>query len=286
MSTQGGAQVRLAWNCWMDARLSGDFTARCAAAVAASAPETLVVSMTAARLHGMWLPSDRDEIHLATASARLHARAMSRTRRTQFVSHRREIPRVDRVIVQGVPTTSAARTWRDLASVLRLPDLVAAGDGVLREGVDVAELDAVVRRTGAQRGVVNARVALALLDARSRSRPESHLRVALSVAGLPSFAVNEAVSRDEGGWLAEPDLSLAEAKIAIEYQGEHHAEKVRMRRDLTRSTDLRMSGWSVLAYGPAEVFDRPWTAPNEVRALLEGRAPHLLRVHPLGRVAT
>ena len=278
----------------MDARLSDDFTARCAAAIAGSAPETLVVSTSAARLHGMWLPADLDEVHLAAATARQRSRNMSRTRRAQFVSHRREIARVDRVVVQGVPATSAVRTWRDLASVLGLADLVAAGDSILRDGVSVAELDEVIRRTGAQRGVLNARAAREQVNGRSRSRPESHLRVALSVAGLPPFAVNEAISRDEGGWLAEPDLSLAEAKIAIEYQGEHHAEKVQMRQDLTRSTDLRMSGWSVLAYGPAEVFSRPWTAPNEVRALLAVRAPHLLSdqisrfaaTSPLRRVAS
>ncbi len=100
--------------------------------------------------------------------------------------------------------------------------------------------------------------------------------MAVTVDGLPAFAVNEAVYRDEGGWLAEPDLSLAEAKIAIEYQGEEHADASRMRRDLTRFADLRANGWAVLAYGPAETFTRPWTAPNEVRAVLRVRAPHLL----------
>jgi hypothetical protein len=159
---------------------------------------------------------------------------------------------------------------------MQLPDLVAAGDGLLRSGTTASELRSVVDRTRTQRGVVRARAALAMLDARSRSRPESHLRVALVSAGLPTFEVNEPIYRDGEGWLAEPDLSLAEANLALEYQGSDHADVARMRRDLTRSTDLRNAGWTVLAYGPAEVCTRPWTAPNEVRLLLSRLAPHLL----------
>ncbi len=224
----------------------------------------------------MWLPSGHDDIHVAAAHAVHPSRHLSRSRRPEFRGHRRQLVETDRQLVDGVPVTSPARTWRDLAAVLSLPDLVAAGDSVLRTTTSIGELTEVVRRTGGQRGARFARAALTMLDARSRSRPESHLRVALVVNGLPPFEVNEAVYRDEGGWLAEPDLSLAEAKIAIEYQGGDHAELVQMRRDLTRFTDLRTSGWNVLAYGPAETFARPWTAPNEVRALLRKRAPHLL----------
>jgi very-short-patch-repair endonuclease len=116
-----------------------------------------------------------------------------------------------------------------------------------------------------------------MLDPRSRSRPESHLRVALVTAGLTMFDVNRAVQDDTGEWLAEPDLSCRPAKLALEYQGADHAELVRMRKDITRQTDLRRWGWIVLAYGPAQVFARPWEIAPEVRRLLAERAPDLLR---------
>jgi very-short-patch-repair endonuclease len=94
---------------------------------------------------------------------------------------------------------------------------------------------------------------------------------------MPRFEVNEPVYRDEGGWLAEPDLSLPEAKIALEYQGAYHAELERMRKDITRAVDLRRERWLVLEYGPAEVFGRPWQILPEVRHAVTQRAPHLLR---------
>jgi hypothetical protein len=201
---------------------------------------------------------------------------MGRTRRPELTAHRLQLSDDDVVLARGLPMMTPARTWLDLASVLSLPDLVAAGDSALRSGCTRAELDAVVRRNAGKRGARRAREALALLDPRSRSRPESHLRVAVSAPDLPPFDVNEPIHRDEGGWLAEPDLSLAEAKLALEYQGVDHADPKRMRADLTRQTDLRQAGWLCLPYGPAEVFRRPYAVAAEVRADVRLRAPHVL----------
>jgi hypothetical protein len=201
---------------------------------------------------------------------------MTRTRRREFVPHRLQLRDTDITAINGLGVTTAARTWRDLAGVLGLPSLVAAGDSVLRKGTPVEELEDVLKATGRSRFARRARLALSLLDPRSRSRPESHLRVAVSVPGMPPFQVNEAVSRSDGGWLAEPDLSLVEAKLALEYQGKDHAEIRRMRRDMTRNTDMRRDGWLVNLYGPAETFNRPWEITAEVFATIRRRAPHLL----------
>ena len=205
------------------------------------------------------------------------ARSMIRSRRREVVAHRRELPAADLTMLGGVAVTTPARTWVDLAGRLGLPALVAAGDSVLRAGTTEVELEHVVSRNAARRGVRRARAALPLLDARSRSRPESHLRVAISAPDLPSFQVNEAVYRREGGWLAEPDLSLGDARLALEYQGRDHAEPDRMRKDITRAVDLRREGWTCLYFGPAEVFGRPWQIAPEVRAILRRNCPGLLR---------
>jgi hypothetical protein len=237
----------------------------------------MVVEFTAGQVHRLWLPARANEpIHVATAAPDRVGRAMTRTRRPQFRAHRRELPESDRTHVDGVHVTTLARTWRDLASVLTLADLVAAGDCALRSGVTLEELADVLARTQRLRGARNAKAALPLLDARSRSRPESHLRVAISGPDMPRFEVNVAVSRREGGWLAEPDLSLEEARIALEYQGEDHAGLKRMRKDITRFVDMRRDTWLTLPYGPAEVFGQPYLIKPEVRELIRMRAPHLL----------
>lgn len=201
---------------------------------------------------------------------------MTRTRRPEFVAHRLQLAPRDIDQVDGVLVTSVARTWRDLATVLNLPDLVAAGDSALRGGTTLAELADVAERTKRGRFARRAKEALTLLDARSRSRPESHMRVAVVRAGVRGLKVNESIHWAEGGWLAEPDLALDEAKIFWEYQGADHAKLTRMRKDLTRGVNLREESWLGLYYGPAEVLGRPWLVGAEAAREVGRRAPHLL----------
>lgn len=238
--------------------------------------DTAIVGGSAGRLHEFWLPELPDEIEVATYTPPRKPHQMARTKRAEIRSHRRLIAADEVMLLGGLPVTTPARTWRDLAARLSLPDLVAAGDSALRAGMSIEELALVVARGKRMRGIVRARQAIGLLDARSRSRPESHLRCAVAPLKLP-FLVNEPVHRDAGGWLAEPDLALVNAKLALEYQGIDHADPDRMRRDLTRFADLRAEGWLVLPYGPAEVFGRPWQITSEVRAAVRARAPGLLR---------
>ena len=268
--------MRIARGLWLPAEVADDLGARCALGVSRCADDTSVTFTTAARLHQLWLPPVRDELHFATAQPDRVSRGMTRTHRPEFFAHRRTLAAVDRVMVDGIPVTSLARTWVDLAPLLSLADLVAAGDSALRAGATMDELADVIRRSRRLRGVRRAREAFPLLDARSRSRPESHLRVATLGPDMPRFEVNEPVYRDEGGWLAEPDLSLKDARLALEYKGEDHAELKRMRRDITRDADMRRERWLTLEYGPAEVFGRPWQIAPELRALIRTRAPHLL----------
>lgn len=269
--------VRVARGCWVAETAAADSLERASALLATSAPDSLLSSVTAAQLYGYWLPESVDpRIHIATATPGDAGRNMTRGQRPEVIAHRLQLAPPDVSSYEGVPITSPARTWRDLAAVLSLPDLVAAGDSALRSGVTMDELVDVVARTRGSRGARRAREALALLDRRSRSRPESHLRVIVRKAGAPPFQINEPIYRDEGGWLAEPDLSLPAAKLALEYQGKDHAELRRMRQDITREFDTRSHGWLTLFYGPAEVFGRPWTVAAEVMAQLRNRAPHLL----------
>jgi very-short-patch-repair endonuclease len=258
------------------------FVDRCAALLAANPADTIAVGTTAAALHGLWLPSEPSVPEFATCQHGRLAAAMTRSQRPELRSHRRRIGMADRTMVRGIPVTTLARTWWDLAADLSLPDLVAAGDRALQLGCSIAQIEEQLRSMAHRRGNHAARLAAPLLDRRSKSRPESHLRVAVRAAGLRCFEVNKPVVDEVGEWLAEPDLSCAEAKIALEYQGSDHADVARMRRDITRTTDLRQRGWLVLLYGPAQVFGRPWQIGPELRQLVEQRAPRLLRSSRVG----
>jgi very-short-patch-repair endonuclease len=269
--------LRIARGCHLPADHAEDSLSVLTALLATAPAHTAVSGLSAAQLHGLWLPTNDVEPRFTTYTPGRPARGMTRPRRAELSARRQQFGSGDVVSLDGIPVTSPVRTWWDLASVLALPDLVAAGDSLLRSTVTLEEVADMVRRMRGRRGNRAAGIAATLLDARSRSRPESHLRVAVAQAGLPTFDVNEAIADEWGEWLAEPDLSCEPARIALEYQGAEHAEPKRMRRDITRLADLRRAGWLVLLYGPAEVFGRPWQIAPELRTLIAVRAPQLLR---------
>jgi hypothetical protein len=143
-------------------------------------------------------------------------------------------------------------------------------------GATVDELTEQLHRHTGLRGLAKARQALPLLDGRSRSRPESRIRTALVLADLPKPDVNVAIYDEHGQWLAEPDLSYDEAKLAIEFNGADHAEARRMRKDSIRTLDMQRASWRTLVYTTPHAFGRLDEVVTDVYTELRRRAPHLI----------
>ena len=161
-------------------------------------------------------------------------------------------------VVAGLPVTTLPRTWSTWRQCCR-PRRPGRRGGL--RAADRGGHPGRARRGLADRGrttrVRVLRRALPLLDARSRSRPESHARVVLvtrrpaGAGGQPARSTTStAVARRAGP-------VVPEARVALEYQGADHAELGRMRRDVARHMDLHRAGWQVLYYTAEDVFGRP-----------------------------
>ncbi len=159
----------------------------------------------------------------------------------------------------GVRITSAERTWCDLAAMLDLPDLVAAGDMLLwREApvTTIGRLQDAVAQYRSQRGRVQLRRALPLLSSHSRSQPESIVRVALVESALPDPVPNFPV------WFGpvrrEVDLAYPAYRVGLEYQGDHHrTDRAQWRGDIRRGNDAVDAGWSLVYFTGDDLLDLP-----------------------------
>jgi Protein of unknown function (DUF559) len=91
---------------------------------------------------------------------------------------------------------------------------------------------------------VPAAKALALSDRRAESPPESTVRVGLILGGVPAptpqFEVFAA-----GRFVARVDLAWEEIKLALEYDGQWHADRDQLSRDRIRIRNLNAAGWYV-----------------------------------------
>jgi hypothetical protein len=271
--------IRVTHGIWREVDQVNTLAGRCSALLRGCPDGTVVAGRAAAWLHGLWLPhTDDQRVELILRRDAVDPIAHAGSRRAEIIARRRVLRPDEVVVVDGLPITSEARTWLDLSERLRLPDLIAAGDSALRGKTTPGELEIMISRARHRRGVVRARAALPLLDARSRSRPESHLRYALVSAGLPAPDVNKAIYTDAGEWLAEPDLSYGDARLALEYNGAVHADQARMRRDLTRDIDIQFrGGWRTATFGPDHVFKRPDQTALFVRQLRRERLAVIAR---------
>jgi hypothetical protein len=268
--------VRVSYGLWRPPAAVDRFPGRAAALLSACPDGTVVAGSSAGRLHGHWLP-ELPEVPLRVIVHPDIAAPSDRAgnRRADIQARRRILLPDEVTLLDGIPVTTEARTWFDLAQELKMADLIAAGDSALRGTATLDEMQEIINRAFHRPGVVRARTALPFLDARSRSRPESHLRYAIVSSGLPKPAVNEPIHDAHGGWLAEPDLSYEDVRLALEYNGADHAALRRMRRDITRGVDISGSGWRTEVFGPVQVFGRPDQTASLVRQLRYERR-HLL----------
>lgn len=92
-----------------------------------------------------------------------------------------------------------------------------------------------------------------LLDALSLVRPavdspaETDLRLWALTVGLPEPAVHPQISSRLLRRVIEPDLGYQDAKLALEYEGEHHLRsRDQWNRDIERDDAMRYEGWTVL----------------------------------------
>jgi hypothetical protein len=96
------------------------------------------------------------------------------------------------------------------------------------------------------------RHALDLVDARSESPPESWVRVACALGAL-SEPVPQSDVVGDGIWLARVDLAWPEARVVVEYEGEHHFDGLQIARDDVRLRRLVTAGWTVIRLSAADL---------------------------------
>src|SRR6185437_5908335 len=121
---------------WRPPLVVCDLPGRVAAVLSVYPADTVVCGLTAARLHGLWLPVDpcRDDdlIELIVHPAVPVPAQRTASRRSRVRARRQMLARDEIADIEGILVTSEASTWLDLAQVLAMPDLVAAGDSALR----------------------------------------------------------------------------------------------------------------------------------------------------------
>lgn len=226
----------------------------CAAYRLRMPPAAFFSGPTAALLHGAPLP------YWLSADRRLHVGLPDDCRAVQVVGaigHSYSIDPAQVTTCALGRLTTPERTWCDLARILRLPDLVAVGDYLIRWSSPLSSHDRLavaVHLQKGQRGVKNLRTALTLLNERAESPKESILRVQLILGGLPAPEVNVNVFDTEGRFIGRVDMMYRRYGLILEYEGlQHLVDPDQWQRDIERVQKLEDEGWRVIRVTRADL---------------------------------
>lgn len=235
-------------------------------------PATAAFShLTAAALHGWWLP-ELPTGHPVLVDQPL---AASRSRRTGLrvtrTVHPVPVQRLD-----GLRVATPAHTLLACARDLGLLDLVVLVDCALRAGCTTEEVAAAAG--GRQRGAPRLRRALGLADRRSESPWETALRL-LHVCVGAAVEPQHVVRTDDGRFVARGDLQLVGTRVLHEYDGAVHRSAEAHTKDLRRDRALTAAGWTRRGYVADDLRRHPVSVLRDIDAAL-GRAHRPDRIRP------
>ncbi|MFI7578459.1 hypothetical protein [Micromonospora sp. NPDC049497] len=186
----------------------------------------------------------------------------------------------------GIPVSGAPYRWAQAPVLARTSPEQAAWetavwvdpvraigviDALLGQGLTTpAALAATAERYAGRPGGRRAAWLFGLADAGAQSPPESHLRLRLVLAGLPRPVTQHPVCLPSG-LVVHPDLAWPEHRVAVEYDGQWHADADRLHVDRARLNGLVAAGWLVLHVTSRRLHrDFPGVL-REVRAALSSR---------------
>jgi hypothetical protein len=245
--------VRLSRDTYLPREHDGDLRTRLPAVLLTAPPGAVVSHLTAAalwRVEVPLVPSGRP----VDLTVPVGSRARNRPDRRL---HRSPVPSEDVERRWQLPTTTPARTWRDLAAVLDAPALLAVTDQLLDVLCTPEDLARALAARPTGHGTARARRVLAVADPGSGSPMESVLRWLLHEAGLPRPTLQHRAVDDNGRLIGLGDLAWPDRRVLVEFDGEVHRERQVFVNDLRRQNRLVLAGWTVLRFTSADVLGRP-----------------------------
>lgn len=252
-------------------RMLRELRARCVAFQKREGRRVVFSHVTAARLWGIPLP------HWLELRREIDVAALTPDHAPQgagVVGHRLRPWRVTPTERFGLEVVSPVDAWVQLGAILKVNDLVIAGDALVRRKHPLATIEQMVirlEREQRRRGIRKLRAALARIRQGTDSARETSVRLLIVDAGLPEPVIGHTIVDADGFFVATPDLAYVRERVAIEYEGEHHQRDRRTYvEDISRRAAMERAGWAVFLV-VAEHVSRPALLTNRLGTLLASR---------------
>ena len=131
------------------------------------------------------------------------------------------------------------------------------------ELVTILALHTYISEHPGAKGVARLRHVIDLAEPKAESAMETRLRMLLVLGGLPRPEVQAPIHDDEGRFLGRPDLLYRDRRLAIEFDGGNHRD--RLVDDNRRQNRIIGAGYRLLRFTAADVYRTPDSVVMQVR---------------------
>jgi very-short-patch-repair endonuclease len=239
------------------------------AAVLACGPRAVLSHRSAASLHGI-LDNGRSRVDVIAPNRR--GRAPKR-----IAAHRDgTLTPIDRVIIDGIPCTSLARTLLDIAASESPTTLAyAVTQAEVEEVFNLTEVVELLKRSRGRRGVARLRLAIELHDPDEQDARRELEKKLLRLFKRGGFRpeVNGHLLVD--GISIMPDFLWRDARLVVEADSRRvHGTATAFEKDRQRDQRLAAAGWTVIRVTWHQVTNEPERLTQTLRTLLSRATDH------------
>lgn len=215
------------------------------------------------------------DLHISTP------RDTAPVRREGVRPHRATVHPGELRTVGQLPVSSAEQMFLECATVLRVDELIALGDALVRRPrphyetrrSPYSSIEALAASLDAHRNVHGHPVASAALNqvrVGADSAPETRMRLALIRAGLPEPEL-QVPADPQNPRSPQADAAYVRQKLALQYDGRVHFDVDRAKQDRRVDRHFSSRGWTVLRYYDEDAREGFRRTTLEVRRALEAR---------------
>ncbi|HEX6456916.1 MAG TPA: DUF559 domain-containing protein [Solirubrobacterales bacterium] len=238
------------------------------AAVLACGQGAVLSHRSAAYLHGI-LDDSRNRVDVIAPNRRGRAPATISAHRDGTLTE------ADRVVIDGIPCTSLARTLLDIAATESPPTLrFAVTQAEVEEIFDLTEVVELLKRSKGRRGAARLRLAIEHHDPQeqeARRELEKKLLRLFKRGGLRPFESNGHLLVD--GISLMPDFLWRDARLIVEADSHRvHGTVTAFEKDRLRDQRLAAAGWTVIRVTWRQVTREPERLLQTLRSLLSRRS--------------
>nr|BFF10285.1 hypothetical protein GCM10025699_15880 [Microbacterium flavescens] len=271
--------------------VSASLEARCGDLLPRLEPLHIYAGPTALALWGAPLPGWTERY--------LHVGALLGVREPRIpgvVGHRFAFLPEDATLLRGLPVPPPAEAWAQSADrcgspnpergryersrrppdplkrrFLTVDELTAAADYLLTDGLADREELVRVAEVARRRGAVALREAAEFARAGSESPKESELRLLVVRGGSPEPELNWNLTDASSALVARLDLAYPQYRVAVEYDGRHHAEASQFSRDADRWAAIADHDWILIRAVAHDLADEPRRLLRRIERALRSR---------------